>query len=47
MTAPCFAHVTDQMGRIGRDFEKGAAGGAEESLELVSRVAHRWRDETA
>jgi uridine phosphorylase len=39
----CFAHVTNQMGRIEGDFEKGMADGAEESLEIVSLVADRWR----
>ena len=39
----CFAHVTNQMGRIEGDFEKGAADGAEESLRLISLVARRWR----
>ena len=40
----CFAHVTNQMGRIEGDFEKGVADGAEESLNVVSQVARRWRD---
>jgi uridine phosphorylase len=40
----CFAHVTNQMGQIEGDFEKGAADGAEESLKLVSRVARGWRE---
>lgn len=39
----CFAHVTNQMGRIEGDFEKGAADGAEESLKVISLVAGRWR----
>jgi hypothetical protein len=30
----CLAQVTNQMGRIEGDFEKGAAGGAEESHHL-------------
>ena len=40
----CLAHVTNQMGQVEGDFEKGVADGAEESLEVISRVAHRWRD---
>ena len=40
----CFAHVTNQMGRIEGDFEKGVADGAEESLNVISQVARRWRD---
>jgi uridine phosphorylase len=39
----CFAHVTNQMGRIEGDFEKGAADGAEDSLKVISLVAGRWR----
>jgi uridine phosphorylase len=41
----CLAHVTNQMGRIEGDFEKGIADGAEESLEVISQVARRWRDQ--
>ena len=39
----CFAHVTNQMGRIEGDFEKGVADGAEESLRVISLAAGRWR----
>ena len=42
----CFAHVTNQMGRIEGDFEKGAADGAEESLHVISLAAGRWREES-
>ena len=38
----CFAHVTNQMGRVERDFEKGVADGAEESLRVISLTARRW-----
>jgi len=38
----CFAHITNQMGRIEGDFEKGAADGAEESLRVIIAVAVRW-----
>lgn len=41
----CLAHVTNQMGRIEGDFEKGAADGAEESLKAVVLAAERWRAE--
>jgi len=41
----CFAHVTNQMGRIEGDFEKGASDGAEESLRVISLAADRWRAE--
>ena len=35
----CFAHVTNQMGRIGQDFEKGEADGSVSSLAVIRRVA--------
>ncbi len=38
----CFAHVTDQMGRIEGDFEKGAADGAKEALRVISLTANQW-----
>jgi uridine phosphorylase len=41
----CFAHVTNQMGRIEGDFEKGAADGAEESLKVIALATARWRAE--
>jgi uridine phosphorylase len=39
----CFAHVTNQMGRVEGDFEKGSADGAQESLRVISLTAARWR----
>jgi len=41
----CFAHVTNQMGRIEGDFEKGVADGAEESLKVIYLAADQWRAE--
>jgi len=41
----CFAHVTNQMGRLEGDFEKGVADGAQESLKVISQVARQWRDQ--
>jgi purine-nucleoside phosphorylase len=38
----CFAHVTNQMGLVDGDFEKGVADGAEESLRVISTIASRW-----
>jgi uridine phosphorylase len=35
----CFAHVTNQMGRIEQDFEKGEADGSVSSLEIIRRTA--------
>ena len=43
----CFAHVTNQMGRVERDFEKGVADGAEESLRVIFLTAERWRAEAS
>lgn len=38
----CLAHVTNQMGRIEGDFEKGAAAGAEHALQVISLLAAQW-----
>ena len=43
----CFAHVTNQMGRIDEDFEKGVSEGADESLRVISLTADRWREANA
>ncbi len=43
----CFAHVTNQMGLIEGDFEKGVADGVAESLKVISQVARRWRSLSA
>lgn len=37
----CFAHVTNQMGQIEGDFEKGEADGTTDSLQIVVAVAKR------
>jgi uridine phosphorylase len=39
----CFAHVTNQMGHVEGDFEKGESDGAETSLNVFTLVAKRWR----
>jgi uridine phosphorylase len=39
----CFAHVTNQMGRIEGDFEKGVADGAEESLKVIALAGASWK----
>ena len=39
----CFAHVTNQMGRVEGDFEKGIADGAEGSLNVLAAVARAFR----
>ncbi len=39
----CLAHVTNQMGQIEGDFEKGVADGAEESLKVIALIGASWR----
>jgi uridine phosphorylase len=38
----CLAHVTNQLGCVHGDFEKGADNGAQSSLLLVQSIAHQW-----
>ncbi len=38
----CFAHVTNQMGRIEGDFEKGEADGAIDALTVIVAAARRF-----
>jgi uridine phosphorylase len=38
----CLAHVTNRMARIEGDFEKGAAGGSQDALQIVSLVSRAW-----
>lgn len=42
----CFAHVTNQMGQIEGDFEKGEADGVTATLQLVARCGHALADNT-
>jgi len=37
----CLAHVTNQMGIIEGDFEKGEANGASDALSVIARLLHR------
>ncbi len=39
----CFAHVTNQMGLIENDFEKGEADGNTAFVRLISTIAQAWR----
>ena len=39
----CFAHVTNQMGLIENDFEKGEADGNKAFVALIVQVAQAWR----
>lgn len=38
----CFAHVTNQMGRVEGDFEKGEGDGSQEALQVTSLTAQAW-----
>jgi purine-nucleoside phosphorylase len=38
-----FAHVTNQMGRVDGDFEKGEADGSHDALQLIAIAADRLR----
>ena len=38
----CFAHVTNQMGNIEGDFEKGEENGSRDALELIGATAKSW-----
>jgi hypothetical protein len=42
----CLAHVSNQLGCVDGDFEKGDGNGAAGSLELVMALAAAWRRET-
>jgi uridine phosphorylase len=41
----CLAHVTNELGRLEGDFEKGEFNGSSRSLALALAVADAWRDE--
>lgn len=38
----CFAHITNQMGKIEGDFEKGLESGSVDALRVVSIAARSW-----
>jgi uridine phosphorylase len=40
----CFAHVTNQMGSIEGDFEKGSVNGGYEAMQLIFAAAKAWMD---
>lgn len=41
----CFAHITNRMGAVEGDFEKGEADGSVESLRLIETVAAGWMNQ--
>jgi uridine phosphorylase len=43
----CLAHVTNQMGRVEGDFEKGTADGTEESLKVIMLIVRLWREQNS
>jgi uridine phosphorylase len=38
----CFAHVTNQMGSVKGDFEKGKDRGSRDALQLIAATASAW-----
>jgi len=38
----CFAHVTNRMGNVEGDFEKGEADGSRAALQLIGATAKAW-----
>ena len=38
----CFAHITNQMGNVENDFEKGEAQGSLDAIEVLSQAAKGW-----
>jgi uridine phosphorylase len=38
----CFAHVTNQMGSIEGDFEKGSDNGSDGCMQLIHIAAKTW-----
>jgi uridine phosphorylase len=38
----CFAHITNQMGNVENDFEKGEAQGSPDAIEVLSQAAKAW-----
>ena len=40
----CFAHVTNQMGNVQGDFEKGVADGSQDALQIIAVTAKAWAE---
>ncbi len=43
----CFAHITNQMGNVKNDFEKGASQGSYSALQVIHLAATAWLTRTA
>jgi uridine phosphorylase len=43
----CFAHVTNQMGNVEGDFEKGEEDGSRAALQLIAATAKAWQSGNA
>ena len=41
-TVVCFAHVTNQLGNVEGDFEKGEENGSRAALQLIATTAKAW-----
>jgi uridine phosphorylase len=39
----CFAHITNRMGNVENDFEKGEAQGSQDAMEVITKAARAWR----
>lgn len=38
----CFAHITNQMGNVENDFEKGEVQGSQDAIEVITQAARAW-----
>ena len=43
----CFAHITNQLGNVENDFEKGVAQGSQSALQVIQLTATAWLARTA
>jgi uridine phosphorylase len=42
----CFAHITNQMGKVENDFEKGEAQGSLDAIKVIFQTAQAWLSRT-
>jgi uridine phosphorylase len=42
----CFAHVTNRMGNVEGDFEKGESAGSRDALRVIATTAKAWLPRT-